>query len=188
MSTTTAARRRGSTGRRLLFVLAGVGLAFIALTFFWFVAPAVADIEEVGPADAVVVFVGDPDRLDTAVELMERGAAENLVIPNGRSGETRTAVCDESEFNVFCPDTETIDTQGEARAIGQIAEQQGWSSLIAVTSRYHVHRATYQLATCYDGAITAVAAETELGRRELLRKIAHEWAGTLAAMTIQRGC
>jgi hypothetical protein len=33
-----------------------------------------------------------------------------------------------------------------------------------------------------------VAAETDLGGREWLDKIAHEWAGTLAAMTIQRGC
>ena len=188
MSTATATRKRRSTGRLLLFVVAVVAVAFIALTFFWFVAPPVEDIDTAGPADAVVVFVGDPDRIRTAVELVQRGAAENLVIPNGRTGETETPVCDTSEFNVFCPETERVDTEGEARAIGQLAEEQGWSSLIAVTSRYHVHRATYQLATCHDGPIAAVAAETDLGRREWLDKIAHEWAGTLAAMTIQRGC
>ena len=76
MSTATATRKRRSTGRLLLFVVAVVAVAFIALTFFWFVAPPVEDIDTAGPADAVVVFVGDPDRIRTAVELVQRGAAD----------------------------------------------------------------------------------------------------------------
>ncbi len=188
MSRTAVARGKHSIGKLVaLAVMVGAALLF-AITYFWFVAPAVAGIDDLQPVDAVVVFVGDPERLDVAVSLMERGVAENLVIPNGSSGETRTRLCDSAVFQVHCPDTETIDTRGEAQAIGRLAQEMGWSSLIAVTSSYHVHRATYQLNTCHDGPITAVASETDLGRRELLRKIAHEWVGTLAAMTVQRGC
>lgn len=188
MSRSAVPRPRRSTGRRLLLIaILGLGL-FVVLTYFWFVAPAAVEVDEAGPADAVVVFVGDPDRIRTASELMRRGVADNLVIPNGRRGETRTGVCEETEFQVFCPDTETIDTRGEARAIGQLAEERGWSSLIAVTSDYHVHRATYQLKTCHTGPVVAVAVDSDLGRRGLLRKIAHEWVGTIAAMTTQRSC
>ncbi len=175
-------------GRRLALSALIVLILLLGVTYFWFVAPAVAEIDDLTPADAVVVFLGDPERLETAANLMDLGIADNLVIPNGSTGETKTRLCDATAFEVFCPESETIDTRGEAQAIGRLAEEEGWSSLIAVTSSYHVHRATYQLQTCHDGSITAVAAETDLGRREMLRKIAHEWAGTLAAMTIHRGC
>lgn len=189
MTTRAETRKRGTIVTKVVIwgiLLTGVLLA--GLTFFWFVVPATESIETVEPADAVVVFVGGGDRFGTAAELVESGAAESLVIPNGRNGEVRTRLCERTDIQVFCPDSETIDTRGEAQVIGEVAEQEGWTRLIAVTSPYHVHRATYQLSQCFPGEISGVSASADLDSDDWVDKVVHEWLGTLAAMTFQRAC
>lgn len=189
MQQSTTPRARRPLIRLLVAVVLLAPIVFVALTYFWFIAPPTEDVETVTAGDAVVVFAGSRDRLLTAVELMERGVASNLVIPNGRTSEmNRPGFCDETAFRVFCPETETIDTRGEARAIGQLAEEMGWTSLIAVTSVYHVHRATSQLRRCHEGPVVAVAASQSMDGDDWLDKVVHEWAGTLAAMTIRSAC
>ena len=114
--------------RILAWALATAAAMAVVLTFVWFVNPDTSEIEAVEPADAVVVFVGNPERLETAVELMERGGAPNLVIPNGNTLDDGTELCrEEASFQVFCPDTGEITTWGEARAIGRLADENGWS-------------------------------------------------------------
>ena len=172
--------------------MALVAIAVLAavLSYTWFIDPATESVETVETADAVVVFAGSGERTETALELMERGVAPNLVIPNGRSDDIEDRdLCDRAaSFQVYCPDSETIDTMGEAQAIGRLAEERGWSSLIAVTSSYHVHRATYQLGLCYDGLVQVVASNRSIDRDDLVASMAHEWVGTIAAMTVQRAC
>ena len=132
-----------------LLALAVVGVAGVFLTLVWFVRPSTHAVETVPPADAVVLFAGATDRLDTAVELMENGAAPSLVIPNGTDIEDAEDLCEgDASFEVVCPITDEVTTEGEARAIGRIAGERGWSSVIAVTSVYHVHRATFLLGRC----------------------------------------
>ncbi|HSK05868.1 MAG TPA: YdcF family protein, partial [Acidimicrobiia bacterium] len=136
----------------------------VLLTFAWFVFPSTLDVDEVQSADAVVVFAGSRERLETAVELMESGAAPNLVIPNGNTRDVGTDLCDGAPFQVFCPDTGEISTWGEAQAIGRLAEEQGWTRLIAVTSVYHVHRATSLLRRCHDGPVDVVSPPRDIDR------------------------
>lgn len=127
----------------------------------------------------MVVFAGSPERLDTALELTERGLAPNLVIPNGRSSElSREAnqICDAVwAFTVHCPASDTINTRGEAKAIGRVATENGWSRLIAVTSSFHVHRALLHLTRCFHGEVDAVAANQDVDSDDLVEKIGHEW-------------
>lgn len=183
---------RARAGRAIRKILPLVALAvfsmLVSLTYFWFVNPPAVGVDAVQEADAVVVFVGSEDRIDTAVDLMERGAAGSLVIPNGRSADMEEDLCDEASFPVFCPDTGTIDTRGEAQTIGRLADERGWSRLIAVTSVYHVYRATLQLRSCHEGPVDAVLASRDLDTDEWVEKIVHEWAGTLAALTVDQAC
>jgi uncharacterized SAM-binding protein YcdF (DUF218 family) len=172
----------------LLGALALIGATLVLLTFVWFVNPPTEEIETVQPADAVVVFVGSSERLETAVELMEQGVAPSLVIPNGSDLDDAEDLCEEAPFQVFCPVTVDINTRGEAQAIGRIAEEQGWSSLIAVTSVYHVHRATFLLGRCYEGPVEVVTPSQDLDTDDWVEKIGHEWAGTLAALVLPRSC
>lgn len=167
--------------------VAMVAAVAAVLTFVWFVSPDTSEIEAVEPADAVVVFAGSPERLETAVELMERGAAPNLVIPNGNTPDVPTDLCRQTSFRVFCPDTGEITTWGEARAIGRLADENGWSRLIAVTSVYHVHRATSLLRKCHQGPVEVVTPPRDIGL-DWVGKIGHEWAGYLASLVLNTTC
>jgi uncharacterized SAM-binding protein YcdF (DUF218 family) len=179
--------------RRALWVVAAVvvlvAAMVIPMTFNWFVNPPTEEMTTVQPADAVVLFAGAAERLDTAVELMERGAAPNLVLPNGNTIDDAEDLCEGSApYQVFCPASDEITTKGEAVAIGRLAEEQGWSRLIAVTSVYHVHRATFLLGRCFDGPVDAVTPSQDLDTEEWVGKIPHEWAGFLAALVLPPAC
>jgi len=172
-----------------VLALAVVGTAGLLLTLVWFVGPSTHDVATVPPADAVVLFAGATERLDTAVALMENGSAPSLVIPNGTDIEDAEDLCEgEATFEVICPVTDEVTTAGEARAIGRIAGERGWSSLIAVTSVYHVHRATFLLGRCYEGPVDVVTPSQDLGVGEWVDKVPHEWAGFLAAVALQPAC
>ena len=100
-----------------LLALAVVGVAGVLLTLVWFVGPSTHAVETVPPADAVVLFVGATERLDTAVQLMENGAAPSLVIPNGTDIEDAEDLCEgDASFEVVCPITDEVTTAGEAPA------------------------------------------------------------------------
>ncbi len=188
MSTTT---ERSSAPRFLVWALAltVLGAAGLLLTLVWFVGPSTQDVATVPPADAVVLFAGTTDRLDTAVELMQRGAAPSLVIPNGTDMEVAEGLCEGgAPFEVICPATDEVTTTGEARAMGRLAVDRGWSSLIAVTSVYHVHRATFLLGRCFDGSVDVVTPSPDLDARDWVDKIPHEWAGFLAAVVLRPAC
>lgn len=169
--------------------LAVVGAIGVLLTFIWFVRPTTQQVETVQPADAVVLFAGASERLDTAIELMERSAAPSLVIPNGNSIDDAEELCGgEASFEVLCPDSEQISTTGEAQTIGRLAAERGWSRLIAVTSVYHAHRASFLLGRCYEGPFDVVTPSQDLGMDEWFEKVPHEWAGFLAALILQPAC
>ena len=188
MSTTTE-RTRAPRFLVWALALAVLGAAGLLLTLVWFVGPSTHDVATVPPADAVVLFAGATERLDTAVELMENGAAPSLVIPNGTDMEDAEDLCEGgASFEVICPVTDEVTTAGEARAIGRIAGERSWSSLIAVTSVYHVHRATFLLGRCYDGPVDVVTPTRDVGVGDLVDKIPHEWAGFLAAVVLHPAC
>jgi uncharacterized SAM-binding protein YcdF (DUF218 family) len=191
MDTKSTTTEKSRAPRLLVWVLAlaVLGTAGLLLTLVWFVGPSTHDVSTVPPADAVVLFAGATERLDTAVELMENGAAPSLVIPNGTDIEDAEDLCEGgASFEVICPITDEVTTAGEARAIGRIARERGWASLIAVTSVYHVHRATFLLGRCYDGPIDVVTPSRNLGVSDLVDKIPHEWAGFLGALVLKPAC
>jgi uncharacterized SAM-binding protein YcdF (DUF218 family) len=185
---------KGDRARRqnlwiVLLLIAVLGAVALLLTLVWFINPSTADVETVQPADAVVLFAGTSERFETAVELMDSGAAPNLVLVNGNTLEGESEdLCESAPYQVFCPDSRTIDTVGEAEAIGQLAREQGWSNLIAVTSTYHVHRATSLLGRCFDGSIQVVTPDQGLDREELVSKVPHEWVGFLASYVFGPSC
>lgn len=167
--------------RRLIITLLVATPGLFVFMIVWFVNPATATVSNAGSADAVVLFAGTRDRLDTAVDLMASGTAPNLVLPNGM--DIAPGLCNATHtFRVYCPSTDTVNTEGEARAIGDIASENGWSRLIAVTSIYHVRRATFLLEQCYDGAVEAVTPYRDLGFEGWSESLPHELAGFMVAL------
>ncbi|MGI9606299.1 MAG: ElyC/SanA/YdcF family protein [Acidimicrobiales bacterium] len=72
--------------------------------------------------------------------------------------------------------------------IGDLAVDEGWESIVMVTSSYHVSRAELLLKRCFDGTITAVGAETDLSASSWVNRVAHEWLGHLHARILARSC
>ncbi|MEM9714203.1 MAG: YdcF family protein [Actinomycetota bacterium] len=172
--------------------VAAVTLLLGALTWRWILAPSSTAVDDVAEADAIVLFVGGRgERLEAAEGLLASGAADVLVIPNGRapSWPEAAAWCGSSgDVEVLCPEPDPDTTRGEARLIAELAEQRGWTSLIAVTSTYQLSRAALLLERCFDGTVTRIDASPEAGVGTWVRYVAHEWVGHLHARVVARGC
>ncbi len=177
------------------WVWAATAVAVLTFGFFthrWILAPSTVAVDDVGDADAVVLFVGGRgERLETATELVEAGVAPVLVIPNGtvRRGAVTGLPCDSLQrFELLCPKTASDDTRGEARVIADLAVERGWDRLVMVTSTYHVTRAELLLDRCFDGDIVAVEASPSLSVVDLGQRVSHEWLGLVQAHVLRRGC
>jgi uncharacterized SAM-binding protein YcdF (DUF218 family) len=174
---TTAIRWTGICVAVFLTVLA----AATARLFVW------PGDSPVSPVDAVVVFgARNSERLPEGLRLVQDGVAPALVVmtpPEDRSICRRTPT-----FEVICRVPEPFTTRGEARAVGNLARQRGWSSVLLVTSTHHLTRARLLLERCFDGSVHAVATNPRDGFMRRVERIAHEWGALVDAVTFSRGC
>ncbi len=177
----------------LVAVVLVVGAVSLISAYSWIVDVDATPVDEVGAADAVVVFVGGRgERVEVAVELIEAGVADTLVLPNGaniRSRRTRQLCADpDLDYEVICDAPDTADTGGEARLFTRLATERGWDRLVMVTTSYHVGRAQLRLERCFDGEIVVVAASNRANPAALVRNLVHEYLGHIEARTIERSC
>ena len=139
-------------------------------------------------ADAVIVLAGNKQRLPVALELMRRHVAPTLVVSDGLDPLNPRAkqVCTTPQaFPVLCPKPDPFSTRGEARLIAELAAEHGWSSIVVVSSRFHLFRARLLIERCYQGRLALVGAPIESWRLPIV--IAFEW-GKLARAGIVRSC
>jgi uncharacterized SAM-binding protein YcdF (DUF218 family) len=115
-----------------------------------------------------------------------------LVISDGGLPGSRNArVCRERPvgLRLICLTPRPATTRGEARAFADLAEREGWSSLVLVTSTYHVRRAGLLLDRCHQGPVRRVAVPLRNAfSYQTGQQIATEWLALLAALTLQRSC
>lgn len=169
-------------------MLAALIVLATARLFVW---PGSASPDE---ADAVVLFGGGRgERLDAALELMERGVAPVLVISNGNQPGWGDAnrLCRggaEAEFEVLCPTPEPDTTRGEARTTARLAERRGWERLVLVTSTYHARRAGELLRRCHDGDVEVVAARPKQSALRTWHLAFTEWGAYGRAVFVDRAC
>ena len=142
-----------------------------------------------GHADAVVVLAGDHLRLGKALELMTRHVARTLVISDGLAPGWRQAnrLCrGGARFRVLCFRPEPYSTRGEARAIARMAAARGWSSVVVVTSTYHVARARLLFDRCVAARVSVTGSTY---RRSLIPlEIFLEPAKLAYALVVARRC
>ena len=139
-------------------------------------------------ADAVIVLSGSKKRLPVALELMRRDVAPTLVVSHGLEPHNQPSrrVCTTPQaFAVLCPEPDPFSTRGEARLIGRLAAEHGWSSVVVVTSRFHLLRARLLIERCFGGRVAMVGAPIDAWRLPLV--ITLEW-GKLARAGIVRSC
>jgi uncharacterized SAM-binding protein YcdF (DUF218 family) len=157
---------RGSRLRRrltrLIGVLAILFLAWFLVCFRLLVHP---HLNTVVHADAVVMLGGSSGaRLDTAVALMASGNAGQLVIstPNDGSAFRAKLFCAQPHpYPVLCFNPSPSTTRGEAEEIRRLAVSRHWSTVIVVTSVFHISRARMIVDRCYEGKLVMVAPQHE---------------------------
>jgi uncharacterized SAM-binding protein YcdF (DUF218 family) len=154
---TEPAAMRRSPVRRLrravVVLVAGGALAFI----LGFVAFARNIADATPPADpraqGIVVLTGGSFRIDGALQLLAAGRAGRLLISGVNPMVTRqtlaaTVAADLGEVLGCCVDLDhrAVDTIGNAAETRRWAEARSFTSLIVVTSAYHMPRSMAELA------------------------------------------
>jgi uncharacterized SAM-binding protein YcdF (DUF218 family) len=104
-------------------------------------------------ADAIVVLTGGAARIDGALQLLAEGRASRLLIsgvdPVVTPGELANTVDSNLRDDLdCCADLghDAIDTIGNADETRRWAEEHGFTSLIVVTSDYHMPRSMTELS------------------------------------------
>jgi len=144
-----------------LAVVAGAGLAVIALAagFIGFARYAAEATTPADPrAEGIVVLTGGSARIDRALKLLVEGRGTRLLISGVNPVVTEKTLADAlgAGFGVAlecCVDLghAARDTIGNAIETRNWAERQHFSSLLVVTSDYHVRRSMAELASAMPG-------------------------------------
>ena len=171
----------------LVVLLTIVLAAYSGLSYRFFVKPSTDTPEKV---DALVVLSGAADRLPRALELLRDGVSKTLIVswgPDLSDGQRAEigAISPPVELLEFIPEPDT--TQGEARAIASLMRQRGFSSILVVTSTYHITRARTLVDRCTSARVSWVESRPESSVFGWIARIVHE-SGGMAWAAVSRSC
>ena len=137
--------------RTVLFALI-VGVSGIVGGFLVFADQVGRAVPPIAPrADAIVALTGGPYRLNDAVDLLASGSAKKLLISGVNEQTTEEQLIsrlpNSASFFQCCIDIgySARDTRGNAAESREWARQNGFRSLIVVTSAYHIPRSMAEL-------------------------------------------
>ena len=103
-------------------------------------------------ADAIVVLTGGYQRIDQAVELLEKGAGKRLLIsgvhPSTTPAQIRKTTNGSADLFDCCVDVgyDAIDTIGNAQEASNWIHAKGYKSVLVVTNNYHMPRSLAEFA------------------------------------------
>jgi uncharacterized SAM-binding protein YcdF (DUF218 family) len=142
-------------------------------------------------ADAVVILGPGRhgERLTKGLDLVERGVAPVVVVSRSRrrgKWPLEETLC--ARGRSYCFQARPFTTRGEARYVARLAAINHWSSVVVVTSSYHVVRARLLYGRCLGSRVSVVAARPSMSPSGLVRAIVHEWGGLAYAFAFARGC
>lgn len=139
---------------RFIFVVAAGAIVALGIGFVAFAGGIVNATPPANPqAEGIVVLTGGSARIDGALRLLAKGRASRLLISgvNPAVGTDALAGTLDTELDAMlacCVDLghAARDTIGNAAETRRWVEDQGFSSLIVVTSAYHMPRSLAELA------------------------------------------
>lgn len=147
----SAATRRTHRGKWIAIFLAA-GVLALGLGFARYIA--MVPMEEIpfdGKADGIVALTGGPDRIGDAAELLAKGRGKRLLI----TGVNQTTRLEElirlmpryERVFTCCTDLDrfALNTIGNATETRRWAREKGFTSIVVVTSRFHMPRALAEL-------------------------------------------
>jgi uncharacterized SAM-binding protein YcdF (DUF218 family) len=133
-------------GMAVLFVGAAVGfIAFLSQL-------RGVEIKPASNADGIVVLTGGSSRVSDAMELLAAGYGKRLLIsgvhPTNAVSDISRSLPDNHALLRCCVDLDrsAANTRGNAAETRRWARERGFTSLIVVTSNYHMPRAILELS------------------------------------------
>lgn len=160
--------RRHTVKNAVLRTLAALVVFVVVLGFAGYPVFVRPQTEAPRRADAILVLGGtsSAQRYLRGLELAEQGLAPNLVLSNPYRppDPVLDGLCArrQSRFVVQCFAPEPRTTLGEGRELGRLAVENGWRTVIVVTSTAHISRARYIIGKCFDGELVMVATPLRL--------------------------
>src|SRR5262249_29223745 len=160
--------------RRGILLTLGVGVLALVLGFAWFLARVPTEETLRGTkVGGIVVLTGGAARILDAIELLDAGRGERLLItgvnPVTKSGELAHLMPRYARLFGCCIDIDrdAVNTSTNAVETRRWTRNHGFSSLIVVTSAYHMQRAMAELAhELPDVTLIAFPVLTERERAE----------------------
>lgn len=137
---------------RLTFYMLLLVAGCAAAGFLYF-ADSVASLQPPAnpKADAIVVLTGGFQRIDQAVELLQKRAGKRLLIsgvhPSTTGGQIRRNTQSSADLFKCCVDIghDAIDTIGNANETANWIRDNGYRSILVVTNNYHMPRSLLEL-------------------------------------------
>jgi uncharacterized SAM-binding protein YcdF (DUF218 family) len=127
-------------------------------------------------ADAIVVLTGGYQRIDQAVELLQKRAGQRLLIsgvnPATTGNHIRLLTRSPDDLFACCVDIghDALDTTGNATETARWIRSRGYKSIILVTNNYHMPRSLAELERTDHGTrFIAYPVPTDVSPSELVR-------------------
>jgi uncharacterized SAM-binding protein YcdF (DUF218 family) len=169
--------------RRVLAAFAVAVLAFVAVTVRLLVMPATGSP---GQVSAIVMYAGPGDRLDVALALARAHRAGTLVVSQGWQGYGGPCPVAPAGIRLICFEPDPGNTRGEAEAVGRLARENHWTSIILVTTRPQDTRARILTARCFSGSIYAETGP--IPWTSWPYQIAYGWGALVKALVVHTSC
>lgn len=180
-------------GKRIVLI-SGISLLVLLITWLTFCWLVIGNpkVDHPKHADAVVIL-GSPEnngRIEVAEHLLDEHVSSQLVIslnsPN-QAHAYRVCTHPPAGVTVTCFQPHPPTTRGEAEEVRRLAQQHGWTSIVVVTSTFHVSRARMIFQRCFTGRLYMAAARTGIGPITWAYQYLYQTAGYVKAV-LQSGC
>jgi len=169
--------------RRVIAAAVALAVAFSATTARLLVWPAQGVPARVS---AIVMLAGPGARTRVALELAREHRAPVLAVSRGWQGYGGPCPPPVPGVKLICFEPDPGNTRGEAEALGRLAKQYHWSSVVLVTTSFQDTRARMLAERCFGGSTYVVAAPMPLSSWPY--QIAYGWGALVKALFVHRAC
>ena len=187
--TSRSGRRPAGRRRWLVRILLALLAIWLLGCYLVLVEPTVNKPVKV---DAILVL-GPPDvdgRAEAGYALARAHYANTVVVSvqSDLQQQVKGACRNQNAgYQVICFQPDPGTTRGEAREIGRLARQHHWTSVIVITSTYHISRARMIVERCMPGSVLMVAAPGKPALATWAKQFFYQSAAYVKAFAV-RGC